>query len=117
VAAAVLVRLADDPVRGVDRALDLGRRRRRRDRVAVRSERRLLGGGLLNRQLTSGDFMRWGKAGKGSWITVYAHGDHGFLVIAGLRFDTGWNNAGQGPRWSEQMRPTGGYAVRHPAEF
>ena len=26
---------------------------------------------------------------------------HGFLVIAGLRFDTGWNNTGQGPRWSE----------------
>jgi cell wall-associated NlpC family hydrolase len=77
----------------------------------------LHGGGLLNRQLTSGDFMRWGKAGKGSWITVYAHGGHGFLVIAGLRFDTGYNNAGNGPRWSEQMRPTGGYVVRHPAGF
>ena len=77
----------------------------------------LHGGGLLNRQLTSGDFMRWGRAGKGSWITVYAHGGHGFLVIAGLRFDTGYNSAGSGPRWSEQMRPTGGYAVRHPAGF
>src|SRR5919108_185961 len=74
----------------------------------------LHGGGLLNRQLTSGDFMSWGKAGKGSWITVYAHGGHGFLVIAGLRFDTGYNNAGNGPRWSEQMRPTGGYPARHP---
>jgi hypothetical protein len=74
----------------------------------------LHGAGLLNRALTSGDFMRWGRAGKGSWITVYAHGGHGFLVIAGLRFDTGWNNAGKGPRWSEQMRPTDGYTVRHP---
>jgi hypothetical protein len=77
----------------------------------------LHGGGLLNRQLTSGDFMSWGQAGKGSWITVYAHGGHGFLVIAGLRFDTGYNNAGKGPRWSERMRPTDGYTVRHPKGF
>jgi Putative peptidoglycan binding domain len=77
----------------------------------------LHGAGLLNRQLTSGDFMSWGRAGKGSWITVYAHGGHGFLVIAGLRFDTGYNNAGKGPRWSEQMRPTDGYTVRHPRGF
>jgi hypothetical protein len=74
----------------------------------------LHGAGLLNRQLTSGDFMSWGEAGKGTWITVYSHSGHGFLVIAGLRFDTGWNNAGKGPRWSEQMRPTDGYTVRHP---
>ena len=74
----------------------------------------LRGAGLLDRPLTSGDFMRWGEAGQGAWITVYAHGGHGFLVIAGLRFDTGWNNAGKGPRWSEEMRPTDGYTVRHP---
>jgi Putative peptidoglycan binding domain len=74
----------------------------------------LHGAGLLDRALTSGEFMRWGSAGEGSWITIYAHGGHGFLVIAGLRFDTGWNNAGKGPRWSEQMRPTDGYTVRHP---
>jgi hypothetical protein len=77
----------------------------------------LHGAGLLNRQLTSGDFMSWGRRGKGAWITVYANGGHGFLVIAGLRFDTGWNNAGKGPRWSEEMRPTGGYTVRHPRDL
>jgi Putative peptidoglycan binding domain len=75
----------------------------------------LHGAGLLERALASGDFMRWGEPGEGSWISVYAHGGHGFLVIAGLRFDTGWNNAGKGPRWSEQMRPADGYTVRHPA--
>jgi cell wall-associated NlpC family hydrolase len=75
----------------------------------------LHGAGLVNRARTSGDYMRWGRAGKGAWITVYAHSGHGFLVIAGLRFDTGWNNAGKGPRWSEDMRPTGDYAVRHPS--
>jgi hypothetical protein len=74
----------------------------------------LHGAGLLNRALTSGDFTRWGSAGKGSWITIYAHGGHGFLVIASLRFDTGYNNAGSGPRWSTQMRPSDGYTVRHP---
>jgi hypothetical protein len=74
----------------------------------------LHGAGLLNRPLTSGDFMSWGDAGPGSWITVYAHGGHGYLVIAGLRFDTGFNNAGSGPRWSEKMRPDDGYTVRHP---
>jgi putative peptidoglycan binding protein len=77
----------------------------------------LHGAGLLDRAMPSGDFMRWGEAGKGEWITVYAHGGHGFLVIAGLRFDTGWNNAGNGPRWSEKMRPDDGYAIRHPAGF
>ena len=74
----------------------------------------LHGAGLLNRQLTSGDFMSWGRSGKGSWITIYANSGHGFLVIAGLRFDTGWNNAGKGPRWSARMRPADGYTVRHP---
>ena len=74
----------------------------------------LHGGGLLHRQLTSGDFMSWGRKGRGSWITVFANSGHGFLKIASLRFDTGWNNAGKGPRWSEAMRPTDGYVVRHP---
>jgi hypothetical protein len=74
----------------------------------------LHGAGLLDAPLTSGDFMSWGAANKGTWITIYAQSSHGFLVIAGLRFDTGWNNAGKGPRWSEVMRPTDGYRVRHP---
>ena len=75
----------------------------------------LHGAGLLDRALTSGDFMSWGRRGKGAWITIYAHGGHGFLRIAGLRFDTGWNNSGKGPRWSENMRPVGDYTIRHPA--
>ena len=32
----------------------------------------LHGAGLLDRPLTSGDFMSWGKARKGTWITIYA---------------------------------------------
>jgi cell wall-associated NlpC family hydrolase len=75
----------------------------------------LHGAGLLDSPLPSGDLMSWGEAGKGSWITVYAHGGHTFIVIANLRFDTGYNNAGSGPRWSTQMRPSDGYTIRHPA--
>jgi len=75
----------------------------------------LHGAGLLDSPLTSGGFMSYGERGAGAWITSYAHGGHGYLVIAGLRFDTGWNNAGKGPRWSEELRPTDGYTVRHPA--
>ncbi len=75
----------------------------------------LHGAGLLKRPRASGGFTTYGRAGKGSWITIYAHGGHGYLVVAGLRFDTGWNNAGKGPRWSDVMRPSDGYVVRHPA--
>jgi cell wall-associated NlpC family hydrolase len=75
----------------------------------------LHGAGLLKRPRTSGGFTTYGQAGKGEWITVYSHSGHGYLVVAGLRFDTGWNNAGKGPRWSKVMRPSDGYTVRHPA--
>jgi hypothetical protein len=77
----------------------------------------LHGGGLLDAPLTSGDFMRWGDAGPGQWITVYGSPGHSYMVVAGLRFDTGWNNAGKGPRWSDEMRPAGGYTVRHPTGY
>lgn len=78
----------------------------------------LHGGDLLDSPLPSGALMSWGKAGKGEWITVYAHGGHAYAVIAGLRFDTGYNNAGSsGPRWSERMRPASGYTKRHPAGY
>jgi peptidoglycan hydrolase-like protein with peptidoglycan-binding domain len=77
----------------------------------------LHGGGFVDSALTSSDFESWGVAGKGAWITSYANSGHSFLVVAGLRFDTGWNNSGKGPRWSEQMRPSDGYVVRHPEGF
>jgi cell wall-associated NlpC family hydrolase len=77
----------------------------------------LHGAGLLKHPRASGGFTTYGRAGKGTWITVYAHGGHGYLVVAGLRFDTGWNNAGKGPRWSDVMRPSDGYAVRHPRDL
>jgi cell wall-associated NlpC family hydrolase len=77
----------------------------------------LHGGGFVDTQLTSSDYESWGVAGKGAWITSYANSGHSFLVVAGLRFDTGWNNSGKGPRWSTEMRPSDGYVVRHPDGF
>ena len=77
----------------------------------------LHGAGLVSRPMNSTEFMSWGEPGAGQWITSYANSGHSFLVVAGLRFDTGYNNAGSGPRWSDRMRPSDGYTVRHPAGF
>ena len=75
----------------------------------------LHGGGLLDEALTSSGFSSWGVAGKGAWITTYGSGGHSYMVVAGLRFDTGYNNGdSDGPDWSTKMRPSSGYTVRHP---
>jgi hypothetical protein len=82
----------------------------------------LHGAGLLDTPLDSSDFMHWGLRGKGQWITVYTNPGHAFVVIAGLRFDTGFRDRiskkrgaapGSGPRWGGP-RPTRGYHARHP---
>jgi Putative peptidoglycan binding domain len=74
----------------------------------------LHGADLVSRPMDSTEFMSYGEAGPGQWITSYANSGHSYLVVAGLRFDTGYNNAGNGPRWSAEMRPSDGYTVRHP---
>ena len=61
----------------------------------------------------SSGFMNWAFAGHGKWVTVYAHGGHMFLTVAGLRFDT-TDRERDGTRWHRDMRSTAGYAVRHP---
>jgi hypothetical protein len=84
----------------------------------------LHGGGLLQSPLDSSSFMRWGERGRGRWITVYTNPGHAFVVIAGLRFDTGGRDrvarrrgrAGSGPRWAGR-RSTRGYRARHPVGF
>jgi hypothetical protein len=77
----------------------------------------LHGGGFVARAMTSSDFARWEQPGRGTWITTYGHSGHSFMVVAGLRFDTGYHSGVSGPRWSNKMRPTSGYSVRHPAGF
>ena len=72
----------------------------------------LAGAGLLRSPLASGPFMKWGDAGQGEWITIYANPGHIFMVVAGLRFDTSGRGRA-GTRWQEASRGTGGFAVRH----
>ncbi|HVF79106.1 MAG TPA: peptidoglycan-binding domain-containing protein [Solirubrobacteraceae bacterium] len=73
----------------------------------------LHGAGLLETAMPSGGFMNWGDAGPGQWITIYAHGGHMYMVVAGLRFDTSGRTRA-GTRWQADMRSTSGYTVRHP---
>lgn len=76
----------------------------------------LRAGGYLNSSMVSGSFAKWGKRGAGNWIRIYANKSHVFMVIAGLRFDTSpYGFGGKGPRWRANVRPTGGFKLRHPA--
>lgn len=72
----------------------------------------LHGARMLKRPRASGGFMRWRKRGKGKWITVYAHGGHAFIEVAGLRFDTS-GTGGNGPRWHKKSRSKQGFKRRH----
>jgi hypothetical protein len=70
--------------------------------------------GRLSTPNPSHEFRRYGDNGPGNWITIYAANGHVFLVVAGLRFDTGWGNGGEGPHWTTRSRPADGYVRRHP---
>ena len=74
----------------------------------------LHGGALLTRPLDSSQFKRWGRRGRGAWITVYANSGHAYAVIAGLRFDTSGRGE-SGPRWRTERRSSHRYVARHPA--
>ncbi len=77
----------------------------------------LRGAGLLARPLDSGSLMRWGRRGRGAWITVFTNRGHAFVVIAGLRLDTsaaGDPSGRKGPRWRPALRSTRGFKARHP---
>lgn len=70
---------------------------------------------LLRSPMTSSGFRRYGRSGAGRWITVHATRGHVFIVVAGLRFDTGWTGtSGSGPRWTTRRRPAREFALRHP---
>jgi peptidoglycan hydrolase-like protein with peptidoglycan-binding domain len=73
----------------------------------------LHGAALLDAALDSTGFMRWGERGRGQWVSVYANAGHAYMVVAGLRFDTSSRKA-SGSRWTETMRSSRGYRVRHP---
>lgn len=70
--------------------------------------------GLLDTTLPSTGFRRYGERGYGDWISVYAREGHVFLVVAGLRFDTGYDHGARGPRWTTLSRPADHCVIRHP---
>jgi cell wall-associated NlpC family hydrolase len=77
----------------------------------------LASAGLLDTTETSGEFMSYGDAGLGKWITIYAMNGHTFAYIAGLRFDT-VALAETGTRWSNRPADEpnlSSFVARHPA--
>ena len=82
----------------------------------------LRGGRFLKTPMASGGLMRWARRGTGRWITVYAHGGHAYVVVAGLRFDTSMRDRNApgpstGPRWSKTLRRSAAFVARHPKNF
>jgi hypothetical protein len=82
----------------------------------------LRGGRFLRSPLPSGPLMSWGRSGPGRWITVYAHGGHAYIVVAGYRFDTSMRDPdapgpSTGPRWSKSLRKSSAFVARHPRGF
>jgi hypothetical protein len=82
----------------------------------------LFGGRFLRSPLPSGALMSWGEEGPGEWITVYAHGGHTYIVVAGLRFDTSMRDPdapgpSSGPRWSRTLRESDAFVARHPLGY
>ncbi len=74
----------------------------------------LASAGFLKAPTNSTGFERFGKPGKGKWVTIYANAGHAFMVIAGLRFDT-VGRAEAGTRWQAAPRSVSGFKIRHPA--
>ncbi|OAI58014.1 hypothetical protein AYO49_01525 [Verrucomicrobiaceae bacterium SCGC AG-212-N21] len=71
--------------------------------------------GLLRGPLTSKQFLSYGAPGPGRFISIYVSGDHVFISICGLRFDTSdyGSGRGDGPRWRPTARRFSGFTIRH----
>jgi len=79
----------------------------------------LASAGLLTGTETSSEFMSYGAAGPGKWITIYAKNGHTFAYIAGLRFDT-VALAETGSRWSNRPADEpdlSQFVARHPVGY
>jgi hypothetical protein len=70
--------------------------------------------GRMNTPTPSKELRGYGESGAGRWITVYASQGHSFLVVAGLRFDTGYGAGEHGPQWLTRSRPADEFVMRHP---
>ena len=76
----------------------------------------LIRAGPQTAPMTSGQFARWGAAGAGRWMTIYANKGHVYMEIAGLRLDTSTAGYGEkGVRWRPVTGKRRGFKVRHVA--
>ena len=73
----------------------------------------LAAAGLVDSPMDSTALARYGRPGRGKWVTIYANAGHAFMTVAGLRFDTSGRARG-GSRWQARSRPVAGFTVRHP---
>ncbi|HEY3186391.1 MAG TPA: hypothetical protein VGJ70_02880 [Solirubrobacteraceae bacterium] len=73
----------------------------------------LANAGYLDSPLDSTGLARFGKPGRGKWVTIYANAGHAFMVVGGARFDTvGLRQSGS--RWQPAYRSISGFTARHP---
>lgn len=80
----------------------------------------LIKAGMLRSPMVSGAFKRWGSAGEGRWISVYAHKGHVYVEVAGLRLDTssvGDTRERTGVRWRPVIGKRPGFTPRHPVRL
>lgn len=71
--------------------------------------------GLLVQPLNSRGFAGYGKSGPGRYVSIFVKpGNHVFMSVCGLRFDTSGTQTGEGPRWRSTARGTSGFINRHP---
>jgi cell wall-associated NlpC family hydrolase len=77
----------------------------------------LHGAALLTAPEDSSEFMLWGAAGIGRWVTIFSNPGHAYVTVAGLRLDTSSADDPsneQGPRWRPLRPANAGFTVRHP---
>jgi hypothetical protein len=70
--------------------------------------------GALSQPAGSSELTRYGKGGRGRWITIYERNGHVFAEVAGLRLDTTGFGREDGPRWRPDGRSSSGFTARHP---
>jgi cell wall-associated NlpC family hydrolase len=73
----------------------------------------LAAAGLIDSPMDSTALARYGRPGRGRWVTIYANAGHAWMTVAGLRFDTSGRSA-DGSRWQAATRTVAGFTVRHP---
>jgi hypothetical protein len=69
--------------------------------------------GLLTAPLTSVQFAQYGNSGPGKYVTLFVKpGEHIFMTVCGLRYDTSGTVFHEGPRWRTTPRNYHGFLQR-----